>query len=178
MTSTVTAHAIVDASVARSASDPARVPVTEACLLVARLLESRECLTGAVMTPALQSEWKKHASRLMSAWLVSMEQRGRVRREKDRRVADLRAAIESVPDGGVRAALAKDLHLSEAAIMHRVPVLSLDDKQRRFLRDLGQTYAPAARLQWVNPVSDDSEAWSAWLRAGCADAEVFRASAA
>lgn len=114
----------------------------------------------------------------MTAWLVSMEQRGRVRREKDRRVADLRAAVEDVQDRGVRAALEKDLHLSEAAIIHRVPVVSLDDKQRRFLRHLSDSYAAAGKIQWVNPLSDDVDTWSAWLKSGCVDPELFRASGA
>lgn len=136
-------------------------------------MEEKSCMTGVMMTPALQAEWRKHASRLMTAWLVVMEQRGRVRRSADRRVADLRAAILDLPDPGIRAELEKDLHLSEVAIMHGVPVMSLDDKQRRFLRDLAETYAASGRIQWVNPHRDDVALWTDWLLSGCVDRSQF-----
>jgi hypothetical protein len=164
-------HIVVDASVARSASDPARHPVTAACLKLARQLERKGCQTGAVMTPALQAEWKRHASRMMTSWLVSMEQRGRVRRERDRVVRDLRNATKGIGDPGIRNAIEKDLHLSEAAIIHGVPVASLDDRQRTFLRGLASAYAAAGRIQWVNPVSDAG--WEPWLEGGCVESQAF-----
>lgn len=171
---TVSNHIVVDASVARSASDPARHPTTIGCLALARTLESKDCATGALMSPALHAEWRKHASRFMTSWLVSMEQRGRVRRERDRRVSDLRTAVDSVTDDGIRTALEKDLHLSEAAVMHRVPVASLDDRQRRFLRELSPTYATAGKIQWLNPVSDAHGEWLEWIKGGCVSQTLFR----
>lgn len=168
------AHIVVDASIARSASDPARHPVTVACLSFARVLEKKSCSTGAIMTPALQDEWRRHASRMMTSWLVSMEQRGRVRREKDRVVRDLRVAVKTISNEGIRVAIEKDLHLSEAAVLHGVPVASLDDRQRRFLKSLSEAYPTAGRIQWLNPATDSG--WETWLEGGCSDTQSYRTS--
>lgn len=170
-------YILVDANIAKSAADPARHPTTIACLRLARALEARSCRTGAAMTPALQEEWKRHASRTMVAWLASMESRGRVRREADRRVNDLRAAVTDIKDGGVRAAIQKDIHLSEAAIYHGFPVASQDDRQRKFLAQLSTQYALAGQVQWINPVTDP-DAWEDWLVEGCIERDVHCCSGA
>jgi len=173
-----TAHILVDASVAKSVSDPARHPTSVACLALIRQLEKKDCATGAAMTPALQAEWKRQASRLMVSWLAGMELRGRVRHERDRNVSDLRSAVAQVEDAGIRAALEKDLHLSEAAVFHGLPVASHDNKQRRFLGKLVPAYSTVGRVQWFSPVSDHVGDWQPWVQAGCGDAEAFRVSAA
>ena len=170
-----TNHILVDANIARSAADPPRHPTTAACLMLARLLESTTCKTGAAMTPALQAEWKTHASRTMVAWLASMESRGRIRRESDRRVSDLRDAIKSIQDSGIRAAMEKDAHLSEAAILNGLPVASQDDRQRSFLARLAADYPLAGRVQWINPVTD-GETWKWWLLGGCVERDVHQCS--
>src|SRR4051794_2026379 len=126
----LTNHLIVDANVAKSAADPARHESSRGCLRLARLLLHKECKTGAAMTPALSDEWRRHASPYMVSWLASMESRGRIRREADQRLRDLRAAVAKVKDEGVRDALLKDIHVSEAAIWHGLPVASQDNKQR------------------------------------------------
>ncbi len=135
------AHVLVDANVARSATEPAKHSTSRACLLAATTLAHKDCVTGAAITPALQTEWQRHASPMMVRWLANMEARGRLRREKDRAVADLRSAVAEEADEGVRAALEKDLHLSEAAVWHTLPVLSQDAKQRGFLLRLAERYA-------------------------------------
>lgn len=165
-------HVLIDANIARSATDPARHPVTVACLRLARLLESRDCDTGVALTSTLHDEWKLHASGMMSSWLTRMELRGRVRREKDRRVSDLRQAVDRETDPGVRAALLKDVHISEAAILHGIPVASRDDRQRGYLKLVSADYDLAGRVQWFNPISD--EEWEGWVRGGCIDRSVFQ----
>jgi len=172
-----TNHILIDASVARSVSDPARHPTSVACLELVRLLERKDCSTGAAITPALQEEWKRHASRLMVSWLAAMELRGRVRRERDRNVSDLRAAVSAVRDDGIRSALEKDLHLSEAAMLHGLPVASHDNKQRRYLVDLVDSYGTVGRVQWFSPVSDRATEWAPWIEDGCVDPEPFRVGA-
>jgi hypothetical protein len=171
-------HVIVDASVATYVGDPPRHPGSAACLSLVRLLAGKGCATGAVMTPALQAEWRAHAPALMVSWLASMESRGRIRREQDKNVSDLRAAVANVADDGIRAAMEKDLHLSEAAILHRVPVASHDNRQRRYLAALVATYGTAGRIQWFSPISDDPDQWFPWIETGCSDADVFRVAAA
>lgn len=165
-------HILVDANIARSAADPARHPVSRSCYALASLLRQKDCRTGLAMTPALLEEWRTHASRTMTAWLVEMEQRGRVRRKRDRRVQDLRVAVSHVSAVGVRDALAKDIHISEAAILNGYPVASRDDRQKGFLAELSRTYALAGRVQWMNPVSDLG--WSEWVQSGCSDNEAFQ----
>ncbi|MFC9919655.1 hypothetical protein [Agromyces binzhouensis] len=166
-------HIIVDASVARSVSDPAGNSTAIACLTLARMLESKGCQTGALMTPMLHEEWKKHAPRIMTSWLASMESRGRVRREPDRPVRDLRDAIAIVKDGGIRTALEKDLHLSEGAIINALPVASRDDKQRRYLADLEGAYERVGRIQWLNPETSSPQDWGPWIESGCTDSTVY-----
>jgi hypothetical protein len=167
-------HVLVDANVARSARDPARHPTSSACWKLAKLMSSRDCLTGALMTPALRAEWRKHASPTMVGWLASMESRNRIRAEHDRPVRDLRRAVAEVEEG-VRAAIEKDLHLSEAAVLHGVPVASQDDQQRRFLRELSSSYSLAGKVQWFNPVSDTD--WENWILSGCSDRVSFQCRA-
>lgn len=166
-------HILVDANIAKSAADPARHPTSSACLRLARHLQAKDCPTGAAMTPALMAEWRKHASRTMVAWLASMESRSRLRHFEDKVVRDLRAAVDAVADAGIRAAMLKDIHLSEAAIQNGVPVASQDDKQRKFLASLAGQYPLAAKVQWMNPV-EEMEEWEAWVLAGCADRNVYR----
>ena len=168
-------HILVDANIARSARDPARHPTSAACWTLARLLYSKDCATGAVMTPTLRDEWRKHASPTMVGWLASMESRKRVRKEKDLPVRDLRAAVAEIEDPGVRGAVEKDLHLSEAALMHGVPVASQDDRQRSFLTSLGASYPLASSIQWFNPVTDAD--WEVWVRGGCPDRTSYRCRA-
>jgi hypothetical protein len=136
------------------------------------MMASKDCKTGALMTPTLRAEWRKHASPTMVGWLASMESRRRIRAERDRPVRDLRDALEQVEDQGVKAAIEKDLHLSEAAVWHAVPVASQDDRQRRFLAGLASSYPRAGKVQWFNPVRDTD--WEAWISSGCTDGTCFR----
>ncbi|GAA1910965.1 hypothetical protein GCM10009737_10520 [Nocardioides lentus] len=100
-----------------------------------------------------------------------MESRRRVRREADAPVRDLRSEIAAVADDGIRAALLKDIHLSEAAILYGVPVASQDSRQRRYLEQVGESYALAAKVQWFNPVQDSD--WETWVYNGCVERSEF-----
>jgi hypothetical protein len=104
-----------------------------------------------------------------------MESRNRIRAERDRPVRDLRKAVAEVADAGVKAAIEKDLHLSEAAVLHGVPIASQDDRQRRFLRDLASSYPLAGKVQWFNPVNDID--WEDWIASGCSDRASFQCHA-
>ncbi|MEU6646939.1 hypothetical protein ABZ863_30990 [Saccharomonospora sp. NPDC046836] len=107
------------------------------------------------MTPNLQDEWKRHATRFMTRWLVMMEQRCRVRRERDRRISDLRSAVATnVTQEEKRNVILKDIHITEAAIFLKIAVFSFDEKQRRVLSELQQDYSLLGDVQWFNPESD------------------------
>jgi hypothetical protein len=157
---------LVDTNVAKSATNQAKHSVSKACLKLALTLKDKNCPTGAAMTPLLRAEWRRHASPMMTGWLASMEARGRLRSERDRRVKDLRVALAAEPDPGIRLELEKDMHLSEAALSYGFAVVSRDSKQRAFLGRIAGHYAPAGGIRWVDPVDDQSQ-WESWLRHGC-----------
>lgn len=166
------AHVLIDASIAQSANHPARHPTNVACMSLVRLLEDRASKSAPAMTPSLQEEWRQHATAFMVSWLARMESRGRLRREPDVRVNDLRSAIEGVSEEGIKTALLKDVHLSEAAIWHGFIVASRDDRQRRYLGEVvANSYELAGKIQWVNPVVDSD--WEIWVSEGCEDASAF-----
>lgn len=171
MIQVVRAHIIVDASVARSVGEPARHPAAIACLRFARALEKRSCDSGVLMTPSIRQEWRKHASSTMTKWLVAMEQKKRLRSEDDKPVRDLREKVEQIEDEGIKAAIAKDLLLSEAAILNRCPVASLDEKQRRYLRELDSAASTLRNVQWFNPIADQD--WETWVIEGCQETSVY-----
>lgn len=165
-------HILVDASIAKSAADPARHEVSLACLEFSRVLEDRSCKTGVAMTPQLEDEWRRHASRYMTSWLVSMETRKRVRHIRDRRVRDFRMVVAGIEDDGIRAAILKDSHLSEAALSYAIPVASRDDRQRRYLSCLVADYPLAGAIQWLNPEKPQGS-WRHWIVEGCVERGEF-----
>lgn len=173
MKPTFSNHILVDANIARSATDPADNPTAEACREVARTLEHRECPVGIAMTPALLAEWRKHASRIMTRWLVVMESRGRISHKQDKRVGSIRRDVTRVSDVGIRVALEKDLHITEAAITNSWPVISRDARQKRYLKslhDIGNT--DVGRIHWADPITDVT--WREWLMSGCSQVYDFR----
>jgi hypothetical protein len=109
----------------------------------------------------------------MTSWLVSMVQRKRVKRFDDRRVSDFRSMVDGISDEAIREAMIKDAHLTEAAIIHHLPVASHDAKQRRYISDLGRQYPLMKKVQWFSPEEDDLNAWSTWLQGGCKATDVF-----
>ncbi|WP_410638072.1 hypothetical protein [Amycolatopsis sp. lyj-346] len=128
--------------------------------------------TGVCMTPELQMEWERHATRFMTRWLANMEQRCRVRRERDRRLADLRESIMAfVKQQEKRDVILKDVHITEAAIFFQVAVFSFDDTQRRVLSELRVHYELLGGVQWFNPESDGQHSLE-WLQGGGHDANA------
>jgi hypothetical protein len=128
------------------------------------------------MTPELQAEWQRHATRFMTRWLAMMEQRCRVRRERDRRISDLRDAVSKfVQEAEKRRVILKDIHITEAAILLGFAVFSFDDKQRRVLLELSSNYQLVGSVQWFNPESDAGESMN-WLEGGGVNRAVCRLS--
>ncbi|MFF2270030.1 hypothetical protein ACFVTZ_17340 [Cellulosimicrobium cellulans] len=168
---TTNSHVLVDANIARSCADPARHETSESCLRLIRLLEGKACGVGVALTPILEEEWRKHATRTFVSWWAAMESRKRIRRESDRRVGDYRRALEEVEDAGVADAMAKDAFLVEAAILHGFHVASQDERQRRYIAALSSEYALLSGVQWFNPVIDSE--WEEWIAGGCEGPKKF-----
>lgn len=162
---------IVDANIAKSCTDPARHVTSEGCLLLTQMLADRRSDLRVVLTPKLEEEWGRHATRTFMSWWASMESRGRIDHEKDVRVADYRGAIEAVGDAGVRDLLLKDAHLVELALLQHYPVASQDDKQARHVAALAADYALVGNVEWFNPVT--AIGWIEWLNSGCDDHQLF-----
>ncbi|MFD2466005.1 hypothetical protein [Amycolatopsis silviterrae] len=162
-------HVLVDACVARSVSERNSGKLANTHQV---LLSLRAGNIGVCMTPELQAEWEKHATRFMTRWLTNMEQRCRVRRERDRRIADLRESIvKFVTQEEKREVILKDVHITEAAIFFQVAVFSFDDTQRRVLSELHVHYERLGGVQWFNPESDGQPSLE-WLRGGGHDAKA------
>ena len=64
---------VVDASIAKASGERSALAVACARLLV----NFRRSKHAVVTSPRLRAEWKKHASRLATTWLVEMVSRGR-----------------------------------------------------------------------------------------------------
>jgi hypothetical protein len=161
---------IVDASVARSCNDPATSIEAANCFLFLQEISDRRNATGVVVNPELEREWDIHASRTFNKWLANMETRRRVHRVEEKRSADYRAVVSAVENEGIRVALEKDLHLVELALLGQHPVVSRDDKQRDYVRDLMPQHSLLASVQWLNPVTYPD--WTSWFARGC-DRQTF-----
>lgn len=165
---------VLDASVAKSCSDPAYSDEAAKCFLYLDELRSREL--GLIVNEVLEAEWDKHGSRTFTKWRARMESRNRVKRVPEKRSADYRAAVADVYDEGIRVALEKDFHLVELALLGRHPVASRDDKQRRYVRDLIPEYEALGAIQWMNPVTDLEV--DSWFERGCDSASFTLSEAA
>ncbi|WP_253833433.1 hypothetical protein [Actinokineospora globicatena] len=97
-----------------------------------------------------------------------MESRRRVGHFKDRKVADFRRVLKRVEDPHIRAAIEKDAHLTEAALLLNIAVISLDNKQRVYLCALAERYKKLGGLQWINP-TEVGEDCLVWLSGCCSD---------
>jgi hypothetical protein len=162
-------YVIVDACVARSVKNPPHPDVIHAAKIMAAISASSVAIC---MTPLLQKEWKKHASRFSTRWLVKLENRGDVYRLSDKRVADFRRAIpQALKAKDERDAVLKDAHLTEVALLHDFSVISMDDKQRGLLARVAEIYELLTKIQWFSPRSD-GEICLSWLSTGNQDTRV------
>lgn len=155
---------LIDANVALSATTVPRSSASKACTDLVQTIASRRSPVDVAMTPMLMDEWRRHASPMMIRWLAQMDSRRRVRHMKDRPIRGLRKVVIQIEDAGIREAVQKDLHLSEAGLLQNLPVVSCDDKQHRYLASLVESYPQLAKLQWANPVRNNLRAW---VVAGC-----------
>jgi hypothetical protein len=120
-----------------------------------------------VKTAAIATEWRNHWSRFSRTWYRSMEARKRVSRPQIHpRMTRIRDELEA---GAVtepkRLAIAKDLHLIEAALASDSLISSLDDKARTAFVDSCAHSTHVEEIVWVNPERANDHP-SEWLLAG------------
>lgn len=169
------AHVLVDACIARSVG--AKRDTMPARDIRVVLDEIQNGPVGLLMTPLLRQEWERHASPVMKRWLARMVSRRRVKTMRDRRVNDLRsaAARSAITDAEI-VAIEKDAHITEAAILSKSGVISLDDAQLRLLARVATLYPLVGHVQWFHPVRDCVDC-ATWVASGCADSSLSRVSA-
>jgi len=153
---------VVDASVMRSAGETSH---PDSVLCREFLLAILEICHRVVLTPEIEREWRRHASRFSMQWLATMRRR--------RKVVDVNPTITlasllgSSPDLAGRRfdAVEKDCLLIDAALACAGLIVSRDDKMRAILRTVGRDIEQLQGLVWVNPAAG-SETPIQWLNSG------------
>lgn len=156
---------VVDASVARSAGgEGATYPTSKNC---------RDCLKTilalphrVVMSPPIADEWNKHKSAFARQWLVSMTARKRVLPVEPEQLEDLRQKLREIAGSEKdAAAMLKDFHLVEAALVTDQTVIALDEIVRALFATSCQTVGQMRSIVWVNPDKSEEQPF-VWLEAG------------
>ena len=158
---------VVDASVARAASEPPSVespggPCREF------LLEMLDSGCRVAMSREMFSEWKRNESEFARTWRAEMV--GRKRVVVKRELRDEIGFDDAVEAAGFtknqRAAVEKDRHLVLLAVATDRAVVSLDEVVRGLLRDRSEELQRLLDdLDWVNPAREEDMA-VVWLREG------------
>lgn len=147
---------VIDADVARSAGET-KHPVSSACR---QFLDAvTECRHRVVMTPEIQEEWRRHASRYTYRWLRRMFARRLVDRCTVATNDPLRQRVAGMlPSAG-------DLHLLEAAVATDKLVASQDERARAAFRIMSGKIREIQIVVWVNPTRKE-ESPIDWLTSG------------
>lgn len=154
---------VIDADIARSASETEH-PLSSACR--AFLNQVRDSEHHVVITNAISSEWRRHHSVYARKWLVSMWGRKLVDEIEIEEDAALRTkVIDAVTSRSEKNAVAKDLHLIEAALVTDKLVASRDETVRAVFKITSNSVKDIRRVVWVNPTKE-GETPIKWLREG------------
>lgn len=121
------------------------------------------------MTPAIQEEWNKHQSNYARKWRSTMVARKKLVNRAVPENQALRESIENLATGeNNKAAMLKDCHLLEAAMVFDERITSSDDKAGNLFREASAHITGIRHLLWINPISD-AEAAQTWLKEGAPD---------
>lgn len=119
---------------------------------------------GAVFSPTLLKEWRKHRSRFATQWLTSMTARKKVIRIS---LAEdtIKSRVEKICPGSRLEAALKDCHLLHAALATDRSVISLDETVRKIYGSLSNDILELREIVWVNPTLE-AETPIEWLEHG------------
>ncbi len=156
---------VIDASVALAAG---KIDATSA-----RSRNCREFLQvvldisyRASLTPQLKDEWDRHQSPFARTWRRAMVSRRKLVIQDVPADTALRVRIERiVTRSAERAAVRKDYHLIEAALIMDRVIASLDETVRALFGTAAGSIVELRRLIWVNP-EISGEICVAWLKDG------------
>jgi len=162
---------VVDSSIAHAAGESVH-PVSSSCR---NFLEALRLLKHPlVMSAPDQEEWGRHASLFAKQWRASMVARRlfvRVAADENRplrtriETCATRSAGDEGAQEGIGRAMAKDIHLIEAALHADHRVAALDDRVRGYFARCSEIAPPLADVHWVNPTVE-AEGAIAWVQAG------------
>ena len=156
---------VIDASVARSSGgEDAVFPTSKNCrdFLKAVL----EICHHVVLTPEIREEWYKHKSNFARRWLVSMFARKKAELIDSSEDRMLRSKIDQASQNEkARAAMLKDVHLLEAALVTDEIVVALDETVRALFIEAAVSVGEIRNIVWINPDRADEEPLP-WLEGG------------
>ncbi len=128
----------------------------------------RDCKHRIVMIAAIAIEWRHHAARFSRTWLTSMWGRRQVDQIDVAPNEWLRTKLDQAyPSDKRRQAVAKDVHLVEAALETDRTIASRDEKARSLLIAAVPHVKLLGTVMWVNPVNDHENCVQ-WLQGGAA----------
>jgi hypothetical protein len=165
MTTKSSRRLVIDASVARSSGgEDAVFPTSKNCRDFLKTV--LEICHHVVLTPEIREEWHKHKSNFARRWLVSMFARKKVELIDSAEDRVLRGKIDQASQNEKsKAAMLKDVHLLEAALMTDEIVVALDETVRALFIKVAVNVGEIRNVAWINPDQAD-ETPLPWLEGG------------
>ena len=139
---------VVDASVVRSAGETEH-PMSSSCR---NCLEAiRRICHRVAITPSIREEWNNHMSRFSRKWRRSMA----ARRKPLQPVTPAEIVLDNTGlSEGDQEVIEKDRCLLEAAFSADHVIVTRDNALRLALSRTAEGAKLAARITWINPVTD------------------------
>lgn len=120
---------------------------------------------GSVSKDILE-EWKKHQSLFAKTWLRTMFACRLAYNLSISVNEELRLKIEGVATNDKkRAAMLKDIHLIEAALLAAKIIISIDGTAKGYFQEVMQEIVVLKQIAWANPCIDEEEVIN-WLANG------------
>jgi hypothetical protein len=119
-----------------------------------------------VISKDIIEEWKKHQSLFAKTWLRTMFARRLVHNLNTPINEELHLKIEDLAiNDKKRAAMLKDVHLIEAALLADKIIISIDRTAKGYFQEIMQEIVVLKQITWANPCIDEEEVID-WLTNG------------
>lgn len=166
---------VVDASVLQAAGMPTSGDAA-ALWCTDTLTWVREICHPVVLTAEVIEEWNRHQSSAGAEWYAWVLSRPhKQHRLKSAKLRDLRREVSAVLAGrSERQVALKDIHLVEAAIKARAPIISLEWRAANVLAGITADVPRLAQVCWVNVGAVAPDRMRRWLEDGAADRPEWR----
>ena len=151
---------MIDASVLRAAGETDHGTSTACRNCLQALLESDH---RAALSPDLEDEWSRHASKPSRVWWTTLTAQDRIVALETCRDDELADKIRAALPLNQRRIAEKDLHLVVAALATDSTIISCDGRARGAFAAACGAVAQLQVLRWVNPVTDGATLIP-WLR--------------